>query len=552
MTPSRRDLLPLATSTLVPAGLAGAQVGPVLGETARGTVLPAGVHRVESNTVVKGDLLLQPGATIAIAAGRTLTLLGVLVAPVAAIFTGPGTVDLNRSRIAFAHPEWWGAAPGDGERDSLPALQACLRAHPAMQLLAADYFISGTWVIDRAFCRVAGVGFRGTQGGQGTRIVVTNGRDDVMQVGPASRPATVNDFPQNIDVRALALARSQAVDVSGGATPAGLRAQFLLFAHIEQVSAFEHAAGFVARGLVRSTLRDCVAFRSIPGRQAGQPWRGFLLDGSGDIGLAGGNASLFLLQCNATIGGDPAVSDAVGLLLEGAFADTFVVDFETAGVATGIRVDGRAAAIGARGRAGHINLHLRMPVIDQCARVGIEVRDTSAHALVDITEPYVAVGPAAEAALRLDGARGAVSVTGGQLAGGTSMTAGGRAVGLAVRDSRGLQVDGLKMLEHPRPVVFERCSGFALRLQVANPASRPGGDAVSLGDCDSGTAAILLSGQDGAFSAGVRTGGRTGRLRLDATGIAADAVGGAANRIVAGARPLPVPFRDSNLAIEGV
>ena len=346
-----------------------------------------------------------------VAEGRTLTLLGGLVAPIAAIFTGRGTVDLNRSRITCAHPEWWGAAPGDGARDSLPALQACLRAHPVMRLLAADYFVTDTLVVDRPFCRISGSGFRGTGPGQGSRIVVTSGTADVIRAGPSTSPGGVNDFPQNIAIHALALARSVAVDTSGGKLPAGLRAHFLLFADFRELSAFEHGVGFVAQGLVRSTFTDCVAFRSLPGRQAGGIWRGFLLDGSRDIGLAGGNASIFLRGCNATIGGNPDVSDAVGLLLEGAFADSFVADFETAGVETGIRVDGQTAAIGGRARYGHVNLHLHMPIIDQCARVGIDIRDTAPGSLVDIVDPYIAVSPTAEAALRFQTMRGTATLS---------------------------------------------------------------------------------------------------------------------------------------------
>ena len=556
MRPSRRAFWQVATSlaagtVLSPIGLEAQGAEPALDGIAS-TTLAAGVHRVTANTVIKGDLLLQPGAMIAVAQGRTLTLLGGLVAPISEIFTGAGTVDLNHSRIACAHPEWWGAVPGDGARDSLPALHACLRAHPVMQLLAADYFIADTFVVDRPFCRISGSGFRGTGPGQGSRIVVTSGTADVIRAGPSTSPGRVNDFPQNIAIHALALARSVAVDTSGGKLPAGLRAHFLLFADFRELSAFEHGVGFVAQGLVRSTFTDCVAFRSLPGRQAGGIWRGFLLDGSRDIGLAGGNASIFLRGCNATIGGNPDVSDAVGLLLEGAFADSFVADFETAGVETGIRVDGQTAAIGGRARYGHVNLHLHMPIIDQCARVGIDIRDTAPGSLVDIVDPYIAVSPTAEAALRFQTMRGTATVTGGQLVGGTNMDAHGSAIGLAADASHGLQVSGLKIAEHPRPVMLAGCSGVALRLSIINPGSRPGGSAVVLRDCARGTVDILLSGRDRAFASGIRLDGRVVRLRIDTMGIDPDTVGGAANRVTAADRTIAIPSRTADLIIEGL
>ena len=553
---SRRALLPVAagigwgTAGLLAGGVPTAAAAQPLTD-APATMLPPGVHRVTANVTIRGDLMLPPGATIEVAPGRTLTLLGSLTAPVAQIFTGPGKVDLNQSRVVEAHPEWWGAAPGDGARDSLPALAACLAAHPVMRLLAADYFLSATLVVERPFCRIVGAGYRGTQAGRGTRLIVTDAKADVLRVGPASRPRTVNDFVQNVDIRGLALARSVVPDASGGAQPAGLRAQFLLFAHIEEVSAAEHAVGFVARGLVRTIVANCIAFRSLPGKQDNQPWRGFLLDGSGDIGLAGGNASLFLIDCNATIGGDPRVADGVGLLLDGAFADSFVTGFETAGVATGIRVDGRGEALGTRGRNGHVNLHLTMPVIDQCGTVGIDIRDTSAHALIDITDPYVAVSPSAEAALQFDRMRGAVTITGGQCVGNTNSAAGGRAVGLAVQDSGSLQVAGLKILEHSRPVVFERCTGLALQLLIANPGSRSLGPAIALADCAGGTVAPLISGQSGAFAAGVHIGGKS-TLRIDATGILSAAVGGTGQRVMRDNRSLSALPRTADVMVDGL
>lgn len=549
---SRRAFLPASAALFGASALPMSASAQVRAEQVPGLILSPGVHRIDVNTTIKVDLLLQPGATIAIAPGRTLTVLGSLVAPIATIFTGPGTVDLNRSRLVCAHPEWWGAAPGDGGRDSLPALRACLRAHPTMQLLAADYYIADTFLVDRPFCRIVGSGFRGTGPEQGTRIIVASGTGDVIRVGPSTRPATVNDFLQNVTIHSVALARSMPVDATRELLPAGLRAQFLLFADFRQVSAFEHGVGFVAKGLVRSTFDDCVAFRSLPGRQAQQPYRGFLLDGLGDIGLAGGNASLFLHNCNATIGGNPAVSDPVGLLLYGAFADTFVTGFETAGMATGIRVDGKTAAIGGRAQNGHINLHLHMPIVDQCRQVGIDILDTAPEAMIDIVDPYVAVAPGAQAALRLRQMRGAAYICGGQLAGGSDMGSQGEAIGLAATASHGLQVSGLKILNHANPVVLNECAGFQLRLAVVNTGPRRDGSAVVLRDCHGAATEPLVTGQAAAFTSGIRLEGHATRLRIEATGIDAAAVGGAANRVMMGDRSVAIPSRTTDLIVDGL
>lgn len=549
---SRRALFPLSVALAGAGAIPSTADAASIDDQGRGVVLDAGVHRVTANITIKTDLRLQPGATIDIAQGATLTVLGHLAAPVAPIFTGAGRVDLNHSRTPHAHPEWWGASPGDGGRDSLPALQACLAAHPIMHLLAADYYISAGFVVERPFCRIAGAGFRGTQGWQGTRLILTNGTGDVMRVGPATRPATVNDYPQNIDIRALALSRAAAVDATAGRLPTGLAAQFLLYAHFEQISAAEHSVGFRARGLVRSQLIDCVAFRSLPGVRAGQPWRGFLLDGMDDIGLAGGNASLFLTDCNATIGGDPQVSDGVGLLLEGAFADSFITNFEATNIATGIRVDGRTGQIGARARNGHVNLHLRMPIVDQCGDIGIAIRDTSAHMMIDIADPYVAAGPRATAAIACDAMHGSLSISGGQLVGMTNSAAGGTAAGLQARDSDGLQIQGLKILDHPRPIALSGCRGFALQGWIANPGYPSGRDAVMLRDCVGGTVSMLVSGRSGSFASGVRIDGTCQRLRIDATGHDDAALtNGASARVRLGDQGVAIPYRRDGILIDG-
>lgn len=542
----RRALFPIG------AGLAGVALAPVAGAQPRAlatSILDAGTHQIMADTRWDEDILVHPGATIAIAAGATLTLNGGLQAPVDRIFTGEGKVDLNQSHIPHAHPEWWGAAPGRGDIDSLGAMRACLAAHPVMHLLPADYYLSDTLVIDRPFTKVRGAGFRGTDGWRGTRLVVTHGQRDVLRVGPATRPASVNDYPQNIDVRHIALCRS--VPVDGPAT--GLTAQFLLYAHFEQLSAAEHGVGYRAHGLVRTQMNDCVAFRSLPGARKGESWRGFVLDGMEDIGLAGGNASLFLRDCNATIGGDPGISDGVGLLMEGAFADSYIQNFEATAVASGIRVDGRSSQIGERARNGHVNLHIAMPIIDQCGDAGIVIRDTSEHMLIDISEPYVAVSASAKAAIHFHRMRGSASITGGQLVGMTNSDAGGDAVGLLASESEGFQTHGLKIMEHDRPLILSACQGFVVNAYVGNPRHRTSRPAALIANSGRGTMALIVTGDKGAFPCGMQIDGTCHRIKIDVTGHDVMALrNGHDGHVRLQERFVPVPSRLGDILIEGV
>ncbi|WP_371431975.1 hypothetical protein [Novosphingobium sp.] len=551
---TRRSILPVLGLGLVAAageGHAQQMIAP-LADGAPGTVLQPGVHRVMANTTLHGDLMLLPGARIEIARGRTLAVLGQFAAPLSQVFIGEGRVNLNGSRTPAAYPEWWGAVAGDGNADCLPALTACLAAHPSMLLGPGDYYIADTWTIERGFCRIWGSGYRGTENGRGTRILVKSGSADVIRVGFARPPGSINDFLQAVDLRWMSLARAMPVDAAGSRLPVGLNAQYLVCCQFEGVSAFEHGVGFRASGVVRSYFRDCMAFRSLPGRQGSAPFRGFLLDGMADIGLAGGNASIFLVDCNASMGGQPRVADPVGLLLDGGFADSYIINFETAGIANGIRARGRSAELGRRAMTGHGNLHIRMPIIDQCSGIGIEVSDTSEHGLIELAEPYIAVARGSPAAIRLDRMRGALSISGGQLYGRTDAEGGGAAVGLHASDSRGLAISGLKVLEHREPIRLERCSGLSLQSWIGNPTQATQQAAVNVAACRHGSIAVQVSGKDGAFPQGVAVTGEAEWLRIDVSGIDAAALaGGAAARAVLQQQPLRVPGRMGGVVVDG-
>jgi hypothetical protein len=520
----RRTFLPLVGGLLGAAasvqsdhaqsGVAAGRTNPLADPgTGTGIVLGAGTHVVTTNTTLRTSLHLMPGARLDIAAGRTLRVLGDFHAPAEAVLVGKGLLDLNASTAAFARPEWWGAQP-DGSVDCRPALEASLLAHPVMQLAARDYLIGTTWRIDRPFCRVRGLGTRGTAIGQGTRIVIGNAQDDVLHVGPQTAPSSVNDFIHCIAIEGLTLARSQPAD----GPAAGLRAQFLLYCEFTDLTSLEQGQGFVCTGLVRTRLRNCAAFRSLPGRSR-STWRGFHLDGTRAIGLAGGNASLFLEDCNASIGGDPKVDDGVALLLEGAFADSFIINFECAGVATGIRVDGSSARIGARADAGHVNLHVRMPILDQCSAIGIDIRDCSPSAIIDFSNVYVALAPSATAALRLTDMRGSMTISGGQLLGGMNNASGAHAIGLEAWGSAGLALYGTRIQDVARPIILTGCARCDIRVQIGNALHPAKSAAITISECTNMLIAPIIHGAPRTFSCGVALSSSKGPHSLDLAGI---------------------------------
>jgi hypothetical protein len=544
---TRRALLPyagLAAAAVAAPGMAAGSAGAPSPLSARDVWLPAGTHRVEANTTVKGDLTLAPGARIEIAAGRTLTVLGQFSAPVAPVLGGGGTLDLNAGRTPAAWPEWWGALANDGDADCLPALRACLAAHPVMMLRAADYYIADTLVVERPFARIWGAGYRGSRAGQGTRLLVKSGSADVLRVGGTAPPANVNSFLQGVDLRWMDLSRTRPVEGEA----AGLRIHYVLHCQFEGISSRESTIGFAVSAAVRTYLRDCIAFRSLPGKAAGT-WRGFHLGGMESIGLAGANGSLFLHDCNTSIGGDPGVNDSVGVLLEGGFADTFIANMEVTSHATGIRIDGAAARMGARAISGHANLHIRLPIVDQCGLRGIEIRDTSEFALIDLSDAYVAVAPGAQAAIVLDNAHGAITIAGGQLIG-RSDAARHQAVGLSARASTGLDVQGIKIADFGRPVVLDAVSATLLQGQIVNPLVEAKAPAVTLRGCQDVVLRCRVGGKAGAFADGVAFAeSAPGAVLVETALIDAAALTGV--RVRAGPRDASTPGRYGGLMVAG-
>ena len=526
MTPavSRRTLLAVAPASL----LAADGMAQSLGDTAAGLRLAPGVHRIDRDTVIRSDVVLDPGARIVLTNNARLRFLGAFAAPIAPVFSGAGTVDLNASRTIEAYPEWWGA-DGESGADCVSAIEACLAAHPITRLGAHSYFVSRTIAIERHNRHLIGSGQRWIAPGSGTRIVLTGG-GDVMRIGTLRKPASINDFVQGVMVSDLMLTRTVSSGGGGHEAPAGLRLRHCLYADVSRVHSAENTNGFALGGVVRSYVRDCSAFRSPAGGTASSVFRGYACDGSVDIGLAGGNASLYLVDCSASTGGQPRLTESVGLWLDHAFADTFAANFECAAIATGIRLSGRASGMSAAlRRTGHGDVRILAPVLDQCSNIGIEISDLSDHAMIDIADAYVTPAPGAKAAILFDRARGLTTVRGGQILCGLERSA----PAILASDSDGIEIAGVKILDSQEPVRMSRCRDFSLGVAINLPNGGARGPAVVLSDCADGTVTARVKGPAGAFPAGVSvTGSATRSLAIDISAIGADAVGGERNRVM--------------------
>ncbi len=518
---SRRDAF-LAAPLVVPAYIIA--TGSAAAAPAIGAAKSPVVRKIVRSIAITESLTLRDGESFEIADGVTLTLKGDLDAPASRIFFGKGKVDMTESRVLYARPEWWGAVPNDPSTDCLAALEAAVAAHLWVQLGQGDYWLSRTWAVLHANRRIWGVGH--VADAQGTRLVLRSDAHAVIAVGPDKEPGGINAFLRGVDMRWLVLAR--ALPPRGAANdtdmPTGLRVRHVLHCNFEGLLATEHNIGFDVKAAVRTFLRDCTAFRSLPGTVS-DVFVGFEMSGSSK-GMAGVNASLFLLDCAATTGNNPLLKSSFGMRLTGTFADTIIVRFETVDVAYGIGIDGQRSLLPAgHQRSGHANLRVEAPILDRCSRSGISITNVSEYAAIEVTQPYVALSEAGGVAIHVKDCAGTIDITGGQLIGWVAAEAGTQSVGLDVARTQGLALSHMKMVGCLEPVVARDLTAFELQFSVS-AMTKP--TDILLRNLSNGSIKLRRSGKASADQLRVNVEGKTRAVVIETLATAVIVVGGVA------------------------
>jgi hypothetical protein len=511
----RRQLLGASLTLLGLAWVRPSSATTAIGED---LAVSSGRLAVERELIVRGTLTVDPGAGIELAPGAVLRVLGDVLAPAAQIFFGAGEVDLTASRVTAARPEWWGAKPNDPAIDSEPAFASALRAHIAVELGAGDYFLARTLRIARTNRRLTGIGR--AKDAHGTRLILQSDRGAVIELGADPAPATINDYTRGVELRHLDLGRDRpplvVADDDDKAT--GLRIRHVLDANCEGLRANEHSIAFDVKGAVRTFLRDCGAFRSVPAAAgAADRFVGFLLDGRKPPISTGANASLFIVDCNAYTGGQPALSESVGCEMLGAMSDTFIVRFETASLDKGIVLDGQAGGLPKRQlRNAQIDLHIDTPVLDQCRVAGIMIAGMGADAMIDIRSPYVGVGAAKATALSIAQSGGAISVIGGQF---VAPPAFREATGILLENASGVDIVSTKLLGLGQPIVLQRCRSSRIDVAVGTAGDDWPQPAIRLVASSLVRIACRLFGESGRYAAAIDLDAASSEVSIDAGGI---------------------------------
>lgn len=441
------------------------------------------------------------------------------------------------------YPEWFGAVvnsnSGGVPAANLAALQACVVLCPVTNLQTADYWISSTWKIQTQYRTVrGGVMSDGYNTGTGTRVLSVNAAADVIQVGPDSAPAggTSNYF-RNITVENICARWGVALTPpASGSESTAVKAwlmNYLLNCQFKNLAAWEPIIGFYLYGTVYTKFDDCTVFRSNTYGGLNDFFRGFWAQGAPAI-LAGGNPSLFINRCNASIGASPALVSSIGFFANANMSDIFIDKFEVAAIQTGISLDGTGGDAGAT----KINIHIRDSILDQCLQNGIVISALNVMAMVTINGGYVQVNDTGITGkgIWLTGSSnaGSVSIGGGiQIISGTGTTN----YGIYISAQSNVRVDSTVIIEDfYNPVVIDGgSSGCDIRATINNPNTGNGASAaVNINSAVDCFIAPVVDGATTKFGQGVfSVGTALDRTAIDPTMFnSASISGGAANKVV--------------------
>lgn len=346
-----------------------------------------GDYLISSSITFAVPVIFKFGAKLIIPTGVTVTFNAGIKAGPSQIFStsGTGLVAFNPGKQGWGYAEWWGAVVGG--TDCVAAIEAAHVALVKVKLLGADYFTSRCLVLETQHHTVEGKKKFFNGGGLATtRIVVTSGTENVIRIGPNVLPGGgINSFPQEITIKNLQAARSIAPVISSNCV--GILNKFTLYCEILNVRSVESMRGFEFSGTVRTLVRDCYSFRSSAGTGGGtDTYIGYYVNGANvGIGAAGGNASIYIQDCNASMGNFIATSRA--LYIDQEFSDTYVTNFEDANFDYGIRVVGNGLATI---NYGNIDLFFTNCVSDQFRAYGLSFEDVGKYGVINVNSGYSA------------------------------------------------------------------------------------------------------------------------------------------------------------------
>lgn len=442
--------------------------------------VPPGTYLINSNVTLNNNFIFQQGSVLNIATGVTVTFQNGIQSIPQKIFNciGTGAVAFNKQFQTVGYPEWWGAVTNSSSADCAPAINACIVALPITQLQAAQYYTASQVTIATSNRSLLGttINVNNLSAAHGSQIVLKTSTGDVLSIGTAANPGSINQFVTNITVKNVQVIRPSGptppTAPNNYAGPAGVRLQYTLYTSLEFVDSEESSIGFVMGGTVQTKLSNCSAFRSLAGTSSTNDiFFGFYQNGAINIGTAGGNASTYYTDCLSVVQGSPNLTTPIGLLLDQSPVDTFIHRFESSNVGTGIQVNGSNMPLTDQ------DVHIISCVLDAFSTNGIFLNGMGGYCAVNISDCYAAPSGAATStsnAIAVNACLGTVSISGCQVYGAINPASGGIVI---EGNTAGVVTSGNMWNGCIRPVAILSSSDVSMSDIINFPVAQPSGNA---------------------------------------------------------------------------
>ena len=352
-------------------------------------IVPPGTYAVGGDVTLSVPVAFMSGARFNIASGKTISFNGGFAAPREQVFSGAGKVTFAAEKAPDAFPEWWGGIPNVATLDCAPALNAAIVACPRTILACGTYYTQGTVLHQTSGRSVVGALGNAPQGdtSPAPTIMLTNGTSDIYQIGPNSYSGTLQSTNSLKDV---ILARNVAPVIASGCL--GVKLRFTVWTELEEVFSYDSMGGINLAGNAQTRLNHCVVTRYVAGTGGGtDSWTGIGINGDFDIGLAGGNASIYIDGC---VVGTGISGSGSGIVLYGTygFSDVFVTQLETAQLAYGAVLLGNGNRTTTKD-VQEENVRFVDCTFDTSLAAGFYMKDLSAYASIEINGGYIGIPP---------------------------------------------------------------------------------------------------------------------------------------------------------------
>ncbi len=415
-----------------------------------------------------------------------------------------------------AKPEWFGVVPNSSGAAATNDVRiaACYALVPHTRFGPFDYWTTTTIKANLNHHKISGCGEKyNDQFGAMTRIVCTSGSVDILRIGPDTNPGSINAMPQGILVQDIMLGRSVAPVISSNCR--GVYMVWVLNAIARNVKTDGCMVGFEESATVHCFKINCEAVRANAGTGGGTDYFvGHYANGAtSGIGLAGGNASLYNVDCTAGCNYGPlqSATGSVGFKADQGFTDVWYWNPETTNfyIAQGVYGNDNAGLV-----YSNTDFGIFHPIHDQFKYIGIYVTDVAASGSVEIENPYYGPTNGARAAYWVNSSEGAVASRGGQwVMGGAPLTQP-----VLFTTGRGSDLLGFPVIleaGNTYPVVgLGDMSDCRIEVFAKNPTVSAGALVQLAGTCVANVIIPKASGKAAAFQYGIQVVG-TGDARCE-------------------------------------